>query len=153
MIDVRTLYKEEEGNYCWYDYQPMVEAFGNVVVQVDDDDYQGDTRVLYDNNGKIGHLVFGWGSCSGCDALQACETLDEVQELCNMLENSIIWFDSKAEALKWFETHDWEGSWEWFYDETKKYVNLSIKYLEGENNGLQYIYGCGVWYVICISYY
>ena len=52
MIDVRTLYKEEEGNYGWYDYQPMVEAFGNVVVQVDDDDYQGDTRVLYNNNGK-----------------------------------------------------------------------------------------------------
>ena len=136
MIDVRTLYKEEEGNYGWYDYQPMVEAFGNVVVQVDDDDYQGDTRVLYDNNGKIGHLVFGWGSCSGCDALQACETLDDVQELCNMLENSIIWFNSKAGALKWFEAHDWEGSWEWHCDETKKYINQSIEYLKGEINNV-----------------
>ena len=75
-IDVKELYKDE--SWGWYDYQPMLNAFGKVAIQVDDDAYQGDSRLLYDENGKIGVLIFGWGSCSGCDALQACGSLEVV---------------------------------------------------------------------------
>lgn len=138
MIDVKTLYSEE---YMWNgmfmrisEYEPMITAFGNVVFMVEDNAYQGDTRVLYDNDGKIGHLIFGWGSCTGCDALQGCKSIEEVQELCNELENDIMWFDTREEALKYFETHDWEGDWSWYHDETHTYVELAIKYLKGETN-------------------
>ena len=72
MVDAKKLYPDFEKYYSEGDYDPMVNAFGNVVVRVDDDDYQGDTRVLYNNDGKIGYLVFGWGSCCCCDALQSC---------------------------------------------------------------------------------
>lgn len=130
-INVRNLYDEKSDDYSWYDYQPMVDAFGKVVIQVDDSDYQGDTRVLYDNDGRIGHLIFGWGSCSYCDALQSCDTIEEVQELCNGLQDEIKWFDTKEEALNWFETHDWEGDWTWYSYETKEYISKVIKYLKG----------------------
>ena len=126
-IDVRELYPEDE---CyWSDYQPMLDAFGNIAVQVDDDDYQGDSRVLYDENGEIGLLIFGWGSCSGCDALQACGSLEEVQELCDKLQEDIKWFDDKKQALEYFTSHDWQGDYSWHQTETKEFVNKCIEYL------------------------
>ena len=138
MIDVKSIY--ENDGWGWSDYQPMIDAFGNVAVQVDDQDYQGDTRVLYDNNGKIGHLVFGWGSCSGCDALQACDDYEELQELCNELENDIKWFDNKKEALEWFKAHDWEGDYSWHQEESRDFVKKAIAYLsemESEQSDVQ----------------
>ena len=112
----------------------MIDAFGEVAIQVEDGDYSGDTRVLYDNDGRIGHLIFGWGSCSGCDALQGCNTVEDVQELCNDLENSIRWFDTKEEAIEWFENHDWEGDWTYHDDNTKEYVQKVLEYLKGKEN-------------------
>lgn len=134
MIDVKKVYEGELDNeYCFLcDYQPMLDAFGKIAIQVDDQDYQGDSRLLYDENGKIGCLIFGWGSCSGCDALQACGTLDDVQELCNELQDSIKWFDSKKEALSWFKTHDWEGDYCWHINDTKDFVEKCIAYLSEE---------------------
>jgi hypothetical protein len=130
MVDVKKLYDPDNGWGLWSDYQPMVDAFGKVVIQVDDDDYQGDTRVLYHNDdGRIGHLIFGWGSCSYCDALMGCSTIEAVQELCDELEADIEWFDNKAEALEWFKTHDWEGNYYWYDGNTRKYVEKAIEYL------------------------
>lgn len=37
-------------------YQPIIDEIGNVLVQVDDGDYQGDTRVMYEKDGKYGDL-------------------------------------------------------------------------------------------------
>jgi hypothetical protein len=129
-VDVRKLYNKDEGLYFHIsDYQPMIDAFGKVVVQVDDDDYQGDTRVLYDNDGRIGFLIFGWGSCCGCDALQACDTMDDVQELCDDLQRDIKWFDSKEEALKWAKEKDWETEWFWHEEEGREFVQKIIEYL------------------------
>lgn len=129
MIDAKKLYPvfDEWGDS---DYTPIIEALGNVAIRVDDDDYQGDTRVLYNNDGKIGYLLFGWGSCSGCDALQGCETIDEVQELCNELESSIRWFDTAEDAIKWFNEHDWKGDWSWYTNEGKHFVHEVVTYLE-----------------------
>jgi hypothetical protein len=107
----------------------MIDAFGKVAIQVDDDDYQGDTRVLYDNDGKIGFLIFGWGSCSGCDALQACVHFFEVQQLCDELQNDIKWFDSKEDALKWAKEKDWATEWFWHEEGGKEFVQKVIEYL------------------------
>ena len=126
-IDVKKLYTDEPG--WWYDYQPMLNAFGKIAIQVDDNDYQGDSRLLYFENGKIGVLIFGWGSCSGCDALQACGSLEEVQELCDSLQEDIKWFDDKKQALEYFTNHDWHGDYSWHQAETKEFVNKCIEYL------------------------
>lgn len=131
-IDVRYLYGRPR--YTWCDYQPMLYMFGDIVIQVDDDDYQGDTRVLYNDGGKIGFLRFGWGSCSGCDALQRCNDYDELQELCDRLQNDIMWFDTPKEALTFFKTHDWEGDYDCESVDTKTFVYMCIRYLEGLTN-------------------
>lgn len=130
-IDVKQLYENERWGWC--DYQPMLDAFGKIAIQVDDDDYQGDSRLLYDENGKIGVLIFGWGSCSGCDALQACGSLGEVQELCDSLQEDIKWFDDKAQALEYFANHDWQGDYSWHQMETKKFINKCIEYLSADH--------------------
>lgn len=126
-IDVKYLYTDEYRG--WSNYQPMLDAFGEIAIQVDDKDYQGDSRLLYDENGKIGVLIFGWGSCSGCDALQACNSLEEVQKLCNSLQADIKWFDDKKQVLEYFTNHDWCGDYSWHQAETKEFISKCIKYL------------------------
>ena len=117
------LYNTTPEQECYlYDYSPMIEDFGDVLFQVDDDDWQGDSYILYgsmNKNSRFGFLNFGWGSCSGCDALKGCSTWEEVQELYEELRSQIKWFDSAEEAYKWFIEHDWEGDYstkekEWF---------------------------------------
>jgi len=112
-------------------YQPIIDSMGEVVIQQDDNDYQGDTRVIYKDGNQIGWLQFGWGSCSGCDALQACNSYEEVNDLINGLTNQIRWFDSQAEALKFFLEHDWEGDYSWHAEEQKKFVSDCVAYLKG----------------------
>ena len=61
------------------DYEQLIESIGiQIIVSVSDDGWQGDTRLLFYEEDKYGFLVFGWGSCSGCDALQACQSKKEV---------------------------------------------------------------------------
>ncbi len=128
-IDVKTIYPDDGSQYqYWSDYQPMLEAFGTIAVQHDDCDYQGDSRVLFDCDGRVGHLVFGWGSCSGCDALQACDTYDDLQNLCDSLQDDILWFDTYQEALDWFNSHDWQG--DYGYEDNKPYIEGAVAYLE-----------------------
>ena len=94
------------------DYDPIVLNIGDVALRVDDDDYQGDSRVIYiEPDGRVGYLNFGWGSCSGCDSLQACDSYEDVQELMDKLLSDIKWFDSSESALHWFLTHDWIGDY------------------------------------------
>lgn len=131
-VDVKTLYGCERPRFWgWTDYQPMLDAFGNIVVQIDDHDYQGDSRVLYDEAGRIGILIFGWGSCSGCDALQACKSIEDVQQLCDELQDEIKWFDDKNQALQWVLTHDWRGDYSWHRErnETQTFIAKCVDYL------------------------
>lgn len=121
------IYKEET-YYC--NYEPMLEEFAKIIVKVDDTDYQGDSRVLYKDKDRYGWLQFGWGSCSGCDALQGCDGIEEVQILMDELYASIKWFDNAKESLQFFKDHDWEGDYSWNIKEQKDFVNKVIEYLE-----------------------
>lgn len=104
----------ESDRYSWYDYQPMLDEFGEILIQVDGEGYSGDSFLIYKNDNKYGFLTFGWGSCSGCDALQACTTIDEVQELMDRLYNYITWFDSLQE-LKDYISDDASEELKWYY--------------------------------------
>lgn len=97
--------KELFGNDDYFsNYDVIVSSFGNVLVEVTDRDYQGDSRFLLENNGKYGFLYFGWGSCSGCDALQSCENHEQVDELIDDLERGIVWKDSLKEMKEYVST-------------------------------------------------
>jgi hypothetical protein len=106
------------GGYGAYDYQPLLESWGyKILLQLSDDDYSGDSYLLFKgefefggHSNQYGLLVFGWGSCTGCDALRRCETLEEVEALRTKLADEIRW-DSPENLHKYMKTHDWEGDW------------------------------------------
>jgi hypothetical protein len=95
-------------------YENLIESQGvKILVEESDSDYQGDSLLLVEGDGGYGLLVFGWGSCSGCDAYEAAYG-DEValQGLAEELIESIKWFPTRAEAVTYIQTgKDWEGSW------------------------------------------
>jgi len=124
-------WEEEEKNGNFYgpgNYQPIIDELGNVLVQVDDNDYQGDSRVLYEKDGKYGYLIFGWGSCSGCDELQGCENIWEIQVLMENLETNIRWYDTIDELKQYFKDKDWDLEYSWHAEETKEFVDKVINY-------------------------
>ena len=125
--------KEDNWDYnffCISDYNPMLNAIGNIIIAVDDENCQGDSRILYQKNNKIGYLIFGWGSCPGCDALRACKNIQDVEELYQSLKKQVKWFNSKQEALDWFTNKDWELEHEYHAKEFETFINKVIKYLK-----------------------
>jgi hypothetical protein len=105
------------------DYMPLLESFGyTILLKLDDQDYQGDSRLIFQDGARFGVMIFGWGSCSGCDALQGCDNMEEIAQLRDELHDSIKWFDSAAECLTYFNTHDWVGDYSWHADETKEFI-------------------------------
>jgi hypothetical protein len=124
-MDAKTLYPdcEEHGSFrSPLSYTPIIKGLGEVLVREDSNDYQGDTYALLKKGRKYGLIIFGWGSCSGCDALQACNTWNDLQDLIDSMERSVQWFDGKGAARKYFDEHDWEGDYSWHYSECKRFV-------------------------------
>jgi len=116
------------------DYVPLLESFGyDILLQVDDKDYQGDSRVLFKDGDRYGILVFGWGSCSGCDRLQGCDSYKEIDELRDSLDSGIQW-GSLAETLAYLKEHDWEGDWCGRDALTSGFVERAIVVLESEQH-------------------
>ncbi len=115
-------------DYSYFgDYQPMLDSFGEILIQEDDDDYQGDSYVLYKDGSRYGLLIFGWGSCSGCDALQACNSIKEVQELMDSLYSDIEWFEDLPSLQVALRLRDLEGQY-WYH--THKGPTFAKKVLE-----------------------
>jgi hypothetical protein len=111
------------------DYLPLLQSFGPIIIKVDDDDYQGDSRVLYKGyDDKFGVLVFGFGSCSGCDALQACDSYDDLEQLRLQLESSIKW-GIVSETLEYLIGHDWDVD-ATYGRETAAFVSAATAYLK-----------------------
>lgn len=109
------------------DYTPIINSFGDVLFTLSDNDYSGDTFVLYYTGGEWGYLEFGWGSCSACDALQGCSTWEEVEELYSQLQNKILRFHKTKDILNYFMNHDWRG--EWLSSTKKLFINCVMKIL------------------------
>jgi hypothetical protein len=96
-----------------YDYGTVVDSMGHeTVLEARDDDYQGDSHYLLKDGERWGYLVFGWGSCSGCDALEACYgKREEVESLRDDLRDGIKWFDSLPALADYFGEKDWSTEW------------------------------------------
>jgi hypothetical protein len=119
-----------KSKYTIRSYSALTGIMGKSIVEHSSDDYQGDTWVLLeDDGGKLGYIKYGWGSCSGCDAMQACDTNEEVMELFTSLYNRVQWFDSRDEAEKYFANHDWEGDYCWSSEHFQKWLTDCCKHL------------------------
>jgi hypothetical protein len=132
MEDIKNVYPDAQ--YKWgfsvYGYGPMLQSFGyEILIQVDDNDYDGDSRLLLKDGNSYGILIFGWGSCSGCDALQACDSYEEVDELRNMLNNEILWRSSAENLLDYIVNKDWELEYAWHHEETRDFIDQITAYL------------------------
>ena len=90
-------------------YRDLIDSMGvENLLQVDDNDFQGDSRVLVRDYHRYVLLFFGWGSCSGCDALQAAEGNEaEMAALRDDLRRSIHWEDSATGLLAYIDGKDW----------------------------------------------
>lgn len=117
-----------DNSWGWWDYQPMLNEFGNIILQKDEQNYQGDSFLIFEKDGKYGYLTFGWGSCSGCDALQGCNSISEVQELMDRLYSSIEWFDSLDALKEYFKETDWTLQYQYSIPEFKEFL-IEVKNL------------------------
>ena len=86
--------------YAPDEYTPIINEFGYPAVLVSDTDYSGDTFVLL-SAGEFRLLILSWGSCSGCDALQAVDSYAELDALIDDIEASLRRFDSLAAAKQY----------------------------------------------------
>lgn len=103
-------------------YEEIVDSWGWEVEAFETfGSYQGDHLALLRDGESVGLVVFGYGSCSGCDELYASEPLDEdgdwseVVALRDSLEDEIVWHPSPRALLDWIDANP-QNHW-WSYDE------------------------------------
>jgi len=116
---------EDPDHYSWVsfpDYLEIARSLGNIVADGEAGDYQGDYYFLLEKDGKYGWLTIGYGSCSGCDALQACVEVSDFQELYDSISRSVQWKDSKEEAIDYLKTKNWRGDFSWYYSDFRDFL-------------------------------
>lgn len=99
-------------------YDMLVDSFGiESLIHVDDDDYQGSTYILLRDGNRYGILIFGWGSCSGCDTLQditdnrnKIQVLKDLNEYRDEMYDSITW-RSRHEMIDYISAKDFKLEW------------------------------------------
>jgi hypothetical protein len=73
--------------------------------------YQGDYIFIVKNSeGELGFVVIGYGSCSGCDALEACETEEQFNSLLDSVVSNIRW-GSKEELISHINNEFDDNNW------------------------------------------
>lgn len=110
----------------WPSYDDLVETHGTILIETHAGDYQGDSFYLVSNENLYGIIIFGWGSCSGCDALEACSSYEELEEL--RLSLTPIW-RTKDEIIEYITNHDWEGDYCWHIEELQEFLTKVKEYL------------------------
>lgn len=124
----------EVGEDAYLSYDNLINSFGvEVLLDVSDDDYQGSTRLVLGDGDRRGLLTFGWGSCSGCDALQAAYgSAPELNELRDELWTSVQWFESGRELAGYIASKDWDLDWGSAAEFARKALILLLPKLLGE---------------------
>lgn len=99
------------------DYRTLLEErVGEILLWADFGYYQGDYVAIVGSKERMGFVVIGYGSCSGCDALEACGYGDEpdyqknVDELMDSIVESIFW-GTPQEIAQRIEDKDYIEWW------------------------------------------
>lgn len=122
--------KELQGNDYW-SYSDLVDSMEvNVLVEEHDNDYQGDSFYLVKKGREYGLLIFGWGSCSGCDALEAAYgSVTEATDLRDGLYDSITWM-SKPDMRKYVNEKDWSLDYYYYERAGRKFGERVVEYFK-----------------------
>lgn len=96
-------------------YEDIVGSIAEILVSESYGGYQGDISYLLkettESGERLGYLIVGYGSCSYCDAYEACSTPKDYLDLRNSYIPEIVWFDSLTDCYKFFTDHNWEGDY------------------------------------------
>lgn len=112
------------------DYDELVNSFEvETLLEVSDNNYQGDTRYLLRDGDRYGILIFGWGSCSGCDALQACTTVADAVELRDELWESVHWEPDLSAMSRYVHDKDWSLDYSYHASATREFIEAVKKLL------------------------
>ena len=112
-------------------YDDLVGEFGDILLSVSEDNWQGDTWYLLQSGTRYGYLSVGWGSCSGCDALQGADTWEEVNELQDSLRDHIHWEVGPDGLLEWMKEHDWKGDYIGSAPDHAQFLREALQLLDG----------------------
>ena len=116
----------------WISYDDVVESFGyKYELALEMGSYEGDYVYLLSDGLKRGFLMFGYGSCSGCDALEGCITPNDIRDLANSLHGNIRWFDSTY-TRNAFIRDSVDDPNHWFSSE-EEYKTWASDYLHGRD--------------------
>lgn len=133
MDQVKAMFPDAQTKYGLnFDYGPVDEFVGKAVVSVSDGDYQGTTRILYQNKEDPSLYAvreYDWGSCSGCDFMQGCNTWDELLEYVQHAVDGVEW-GTASETLKVLDKMEADTR-EWRQEEVKEFIAESRKFLNG----------------------
>lgn len=114
-------------------YEALIESFEmESLIHIDDADWQGDSFVLLRNRNQYGILIFGFGSCSGCDAFESIvdryanqksnvEIIKDLNDFRDEMYSSIAW-RSRDEMIEYVSTKDFGLEWYGFNDGGRKFV-------------------------------
>lgn len=119
-------------------YSAIVEAWGyEIVDRATFGSYQGDYVYLLKSGGQYGWIVIGYGSCSGCDHLEALSDYndrwnDAVLTYAEELRMRVQWFNAKG--LVEYLTNEYlqEGQWSWHEDGYRNFVGGVVSGLTSE---------------------
>lgn len=109
-------------------YSMLVSCHGAILTSVSDHDYHGDQRWLVRTpEGLFGIVISGFGSCSGCDVLQACVSPEDYDEIRKSLAPK--WFKSPAECTAYLTGKDWETHHSFRVEESARFVKQCLEVL------------------------
>lgn len=122
---------KELKNESYWSYGELVDSMDvRVLLEEHDDDYQGDSYYLLKKGREYGILVFGWGSCSGCDALEACYgDRKEATELRDSLWESITWMN-KPDMREYVNNKDWSLDYYYYERAGRKFTEQVREYFK-----------------------
>lgn len=119
--------QEQEDDYPSVYYKDLLECAGLIILECREFGYyQGDLVFTVRDGDRVGLTIVGYGSCTGCDALQAAIHNDgdwsEVQTLADQIVEHIIWPSDEQTLVEVVRDRIASNEWWLSDDEISTYV-------------------------------